>query len=199
MKDFARLVIVLTVICLVAGLMLAWVHGKTEGPIAEARLAAKMAAMDDVLPENDGIDTSQTVSVSAAGSPEGAAYGLQLQLAFKDGAFVGAAFETVTQEGYGGEIRAMVGVTSDGTVNGVRILQHKETPGLGAKVTTPAFLGQFVGKSAANRWQVRKDGGEFDQITAATISSRAVVGAVKAGLDAYVVNLETIKQRADSM
>ena len=80
----------------------------------------------------------------------------------------------------------MVGMDPEGTVAGIEILTHNETPGLGDKITLPVFKDTFAGKNLQNAdWRVKKDGGEFDQITGATISPRAVVGAVRRGLEFY--------------
>ena len=91
----------------------------------------------------------------------------------------------VSREGYSGPINLLVAVNVDGTLSGVRVVSHKETPGLGDKIETNKddwILG-FVGKSLSNPsealWKVRKDGGEFDQFTGATITPRAVVNAVR--------------------
>jgi electron transport complex protein RnfG len=80
----------------------------------------------------------------------------------------------------------MVGVDAGGTVVGLEILTHAETPGLGDKITHDEFKGQFKGKKLeGSDWRVKKDGGDFDQITGATISPRAVVKAVHQGLQFY--------------
>ena len=82
-----------------------------------------------------------------------------------------------SEKGYGGTVKLMVGLTPDGKVVSYRKLEANETPGLGAKLTTPEFSGQFGGKSATGL-KVKKDGGEIEAITAATITSRAVCEAV---------------------
>jgi electron transport complex protein RnfG len=80
----------------------------------------------------------------------------------------------------------MVGIDPSGTVVGIEILSHNETPGLGDKIAFPEYKKTFAGKNLDNAdWRVKKDGGEFDQITGATISPRAVVGAVRKGLEFY--------------
>jgi electron transport complex protein RnfG len=90
----------------------------------------------------------------------------------------------VAPDGYSGTINMIVGISQAGTVKGVRILQHKETPGLGDKIDVKKsdwvtlFNGKSLGSPPASKWKVIKDGGEFDQFTGATITPRAVVGAV---------------------
>lgn len=93
--------------------------------------------------------------------------------------------EAVAPDGYSGAILLLAAISTDGTVYGVRTLAHKETPGLGDKIEVKrhpwilSFNNQQVGDSDDKRWAVKKDGGQFDQFTGATITPRAVVGAVK--------------------
>lgn len=102
-------------------------------------------------------------------------------------------------DGYSGRIEMIVGINADATVAGVRVLAHKETPGLGDKIETKKsdWIFSFNGKSkstadgpgwADKRWAVKKDGGEFDQFTGATITPRAVVGGVSRALDYFAAN-----------
>jgi electron transport complex protein RnfG len=181
MKDTLRLIFVLTITCLAAGLGLAQVNNMTKDRIAEAKLQRKLTALKKVLPpaDNKPIDNIQTVMVNDV---EWSFY-----VATKNGAIAGAAFETSTREGYGDLIKVLVGVNADGKVQAIEILDQKETPGLGAKIATPDFRRQFGGNMVTpNEWcQVQKDGGTVVAITGATISSRAVSKAVRAGLDAY--------------
>ncbi|NQT94763.1 MAG: RnfABCDGE type electron transport complex subunit G, partial [Lentisphaerae bacterium] len=180
--------VVLTVICLVAGLLLAWVNDLTAGPIAAAAREEKMAAIRNVLPPCDN-DPDADKKVIAGDEHEWTFY-----VAREEGRYVGAAFEAVSKEGYGGTIRIMVGVTADGNVNGMAVLAHKETPGLGAKIKGDEFRQQFSNWSIRKtRWSVKKDGGDIQAITAATISSRAVAAAMRKGLEVYTAHEEAIR------
>ena len=102
----------------------------------------------------------------------------------------------VSEPGYGGEIRIIIGIATDGTLLGVRVLAHTETPGLGDKIEAEkdswilGFKGLSLGNPAANLWLVKKDGGVFDQFSGATITPRAVVKAVKKGLALFAANRE---------
>ena len=108
----------------------------------------------------------------------------------KQGKVTGLAYE-IQGYGYSGEIRLMMGVAADGKLLGVRVLAHKETPGLGDKIETSKskWIYDFEGKSltspSAEKWAVKKDGGVIDQLAGATITPRAVVKAVKGGLEFY--------------
>jgi electron transport complex protein RnfG len=190
MKESLRLVLVVTIFCLVAGLLLAWTNQVTRDPIAKARRAETIGALTRVLPatDNDVLQDARTVT------EEGAAW--TFYVGRNQGRFVGCAFEGSSLRGYGGLIRVLVGVLPDGNVNSVEILQaDAETPGLGSKVREPGFLKQFVGRAAAEAgtWgRVAKDGGQIQAITGATITSRAVSEAVRAGLLVYARHAEEI-------
>jgi Na+-translocating ferredoxin:NAD+ oxidoreductase subunit G len=109
----------------------------------------------------------------------------QVFIATKDNQPVAALIQTSTFKGYSGEIRLLVGVYKDGKVAGVRINSHTETPGLGDKIQTNksdwifSFNGKEYQESAADKWEVKKNGGDFDAFTGATITPRAVVHAVE--------------------
>ncbi len=98
---------------------------------------------------------------------------------------VAALFVVTARDGYSGPIRILLGVEADGTVTGLRILEHRETPGLGDKieVTRSDWVRQFEGRSLADPlpdgWAVKVDGGQFDQLTGASVTPRAVIKAVR--------------------
>ena len=102
---------------------------------------------------------------------------------------VGVILPTTARDGYSGDIRALVGIRSDGSVAGVRVVAHKETPGLGDKVDLRksdwvlGFTDRRLTDPLPNRWTVRKDGGDFDQFTGATVTPRAVVVATRRALE----------------
>jgi len=120
----------------------------------------------------------------------------------KAGEPVAAVLTPVAPDGYGGDIRLLVAVNYDGTVAGVRVLAHKETPGLGdnIEVEKSDWITRFAGRSLSNppaeKWRVRKDGGVFDQFTGATVTPRAVVGAVRRTLEYYAANRDRLFRTA---
>lgn len=190
MKETLKLVSILTFICLTAGSLLAWVNNVTKDRIQEAMKAEKIEAIKKVLPPCDNQPDSDTVTVTNAGVE------WTFYVARMNNGFAGAAFETSSSGGYGGDIRLTVGVRADGRVQGITIIEHKETPGLGAKIEGEDFRNGFVDRSVRNTdWRVSKDGGDIDGITAATISSRAVVDAVKAGLDVFLEHEDKIEAK----
>lgn len=186
MKEISRLLIALTLIAAGAGLILSLVEGVTREPIKEQRRIQMLKALSAVLPEfNNSPDTDIVVlenGIDKKGNP--------VQVTFyrgrKDSVLAGTAFKVIAPDGYSGNIEVMVGVKPDESVQAIEILAHAETPGLGSKITETWFKDLFKQKNLDNAdWRVKKDGGEFDQITGATISPRAIVGAVKKGLTFY--------------
>ncbi|GAB4268370.1 MAG: electron transport complex subunit RsxG [Deferrisomatales bacterium] len=176
MRDIVRMVGVLVAVCAVAAFGLARVHRMTEGPIREAKRQELLRAVRAVLPAFDNAPDAEAVAVDEVTYYPGR----------KGGRLTGVAFPVASPEGYAGTIEALVGVDPDGRVSGVVVLSHAETPGLGAKITDPGFLAQFRGKDLAGaKWAVKKDGGDFDQITGATISPRALVQALRRGLERF--------------
>jgi electron transport complex protein RnfG len=186
MSGLSRLIISLTLITVGAGLLLSLVESMTRAPIAEQRRLETLRALQTVLPSFDNSPDADSVNLVVGQDKKGR----QLQRTFYrgrlNGEITGFAFTVVTPEGYGGNIGMMVGVDPEGKVVGLEILNHSETPGLGDKITRSEFKSQFKGKSLDGvDWRVKKDGGDFDQITGATISPRAVVKAVHQGLEFF--------------
>ncbi len=186
MREIAKLVLVMTLIAGGAGLLLSLVEEVTREPIAVQRRQETLKALRAVLPEIDNRLDEDTVSLVIGRDRKGG----ELQRVFFRGRYqgdlVGVAYKVVAPDGYSGNIEIMVGIDPQGTLSGLEILSHAETPGLGAKITEPAFRRQFLGKNLTNAdWRVKKDGGSFDQITGATISPRAIVKAVAASLRFY--------------
>ena len=99
----------------------------------------------------------------------------------------------VSAVGYGGPIDLMVGLNPEGTITGVQVLRHTETPGLGAKITEEKFLKQFASRNIQDtNWALKKEGGDIDQISGATISPQAVVKALNEGLVFFSDNKDKI-------
>ena len=111
---------------------------------------------------------------------------------------VAALFAVSARDGYAGAIRLLVGIGVDGTVTGVQVLEHRETPGIGDGIehAKSDWLNQLEGRSIgaprAEGWKIRSDGGRFDQLTGASVTSRAVVKAIYQTLEYYEANSEMI-------
>jgi len=117
---------------------------------------------------------------------------------YAEGRPVAALFAVTARDGFSGPIRVLVGIGIDGSISGVRILQHRETPGLGDKIDSSRsdWVFQFDGKSLDNPtiggWAIRADGGQFDQLTGASVTPRAVVKAVRDTLVYFDANRQAI-------
>lgn len=171
-------------ITLVASAGVGVVNRITEEPIAKAKEAATIAALNEVLP---AFDETTTEALSIDELP------ITVYTATKDDEVAGYAVETMTKKGFGGNVRLMVGFTPAGEVINVNVLEQSETPGLGTKMTDEGnpLLTSVKGQQLADKQlvdgklAVKKDGGDVDALTAATISSRAYVDAVNRAWAAY--------------
>ena len=169
-----------------AVLLLALVHDATRERIASSERARRAAAFDRVLGSVD-YDNDLLADRIEVRDPEllGTDAAVPVYRARLAGHPVAAIIESVAPDGYSGSIRLLVGVTPDGRLLGVRVLQHHETPGLGDAIEERRsdWIRSFEGRSLRDpplaRWKVRKDGGDFDQLTGATVTPRAVVAAVR--------------------
>jgi len=121
----------------------------------------------------------------------------------QNGEPVAAVFTAVAPDGYSGTITLLVGVYTDNTLAGVRVINHRETPGLGDKIEAQRddwilkFSGLSLSNPAASQWKVKKDGGEFDQFTGATITPRAVVATIKRALEFFEANQDKLFAEAE--
>lgn len=186
MNGMPRLILVLTLITVCAGLILSMVEAMTREPIAEQRRLETLRALQAVLPPTDNSPDQDTVQLTTGQDKRGRDVARTFYRGRQKDKLTGVAFQVTAADGYSGNINIMVGIDPSGTVAGIEILSHNETPGLGDKIELPEFKDNFTGKNLDNAdWRVKKDGGEFDQITGATISPRAVVGAVRKGLEFY--------------
>lgn len=186
MKDIIRLLLALTLIAATAGLILSQVESLTREPIKEQRRLQMLKALSAVLPDFDNSPDTDTITLENGINKKGKPVLVVFYRGRKAEQLVGTAFKVIAPDGYSGNINVMVGIAPNDQIIGIEILTHAETPGLGSKISEDWFKDQFKGKSLDNiDWRVKKDGGEFDQITGATISPRAIVGAVKKGLEFY--------------
>ena len=188
MNKIIKNTVILTLITLIAGICLGAVYEITKEPIAQAQDAAKKEAWQQVFPDAD-VNDFEPVDVDQKAADK-AIKDLGVKATIDEVCTVGEEGYVVTatdKEGYGGDIKITVGITADGTINGISILSITETAGLGMRATEPAFYEQYQGKRA-EKFVVSKDGGDgepIDALSGATITSRAVTGAVNAALGYY--------------
>ncbi|NVK55962.1 MAG: electron transport complex subunit RsxG [Alteromonadaceae bacterium] len=162
----------------------------TKDKIDAQRAAKKLATLNQVVPpeyyNNQLFMDCIEISATALGQETKSVY-----RARQDGADTALAVEFTAPDGYSGNIDLILGVSSGGEVLGVRVLEHAETPGLGDKIEMGvsdwmlSFNGKTYSEEDAKQWKVKKDGGQFDQFTGATITPRAVVNSVARAL-AYI-------------
>lgn len=168
----------------VTGLILGFVQHFTSIAISRAELEAKNAAFRNVLPDANKFNPADV--------PEGEETVTGIQKAENDSGLVGWCV-SVNSKGYGGPVDFVVGITKDGTVKAINILNHSETPGLGAKSTEPEFYGQFNDKSQLPLKVVKgsaENPNEIMAISGATITSNAVTDGVNAAVEFWSKNLK---------
>ena len=177
--------LVLGLFALVGGGLVAFIYQLTKPHIDESErqymLRSLHAVINPATHDNDIFTDMITVrdpNLLGAKTP------VPVFRARRDGKPVAVAIMSVAPDGYGGPIKLLVGINADGTVAGVRVLSHKETPGLGDAIEEKrsdwilSFNGHSLSNPETKGWHVQRDGGMFDQFTGATITPRAVVKAV---------------------
>ena len=185
-SSLMNMVLVLTLVAVIMGGILAFVNHLTEGPIAEQKekaladgIKAVMACYDikvaktDEVKQNDAKGKEMTFTI--------------YQIQDAQGKDLGAAVESTTM-GFGGDLKVLVGFDPEGKILGYTLLEHAETPGLGAKADKwfqKDQKGDIIGKDPKEPLTVSKDGGQVDAITASTITSRAFLLAINNAYNAY--------------
>lgn len=184
--------LILGAFALITAGMLALTNLGTQDRIAAAERAAQQRALFEIIPRtrhNNDLLTDTLDIPPSNWKQLGLHQSQPMYIARQDGLTIAIIIPAIAHDGYSGDIEMIVGVNRDHTLAGVRILKHKETPGLGDKIElkkNPWILG-FNGKSLTlpvlEDWKVKKDGGTFDQFAGATITPRAVVGQIKRVLE----------------
>jgi len=184
----------LGIVALVASAALALGNHYTHDAIVAAEARDLASSLAQVLPagSNDNDLLADTVKVGADGTAA-----VTVHVARKAGTVTGAVFR-MAERGYAGDIVVLMGVDREGRLLGARVVKHAETPGLGDKIEIAkakwilAFDGKSLGDPPPEKWAVKKDGGVFEQFAGATITPRAVVKAVKRGLEFFAAHREEI-------
>lgn len=182
--------------------LIAVTHQLTEHTIEDNIVQAQLSAFNEILPADRYDNNLAEANIMLDADPLlGSAEPVQAFIARKDGQVSAIIFETIAPGGYNGNLDLLVAVDRNGVVTGSRVISHKETPGLGDKVDLQKskWILSFGDKSLENtslkQWNVKKDGGEFDQFTGATITPRAVVRAVKNTLLYFNENKDALLSR----
>ncbi len=158
----------LTLLCVISAFLLSWVYKKTKPKIEENIKKEIELAQKEVLPETVSFQEKETDNIKYTEGYD------------TNGNLVGKIF-TLSKRGYGSEIKMMIGI-NDGKIIGVKIIDQAETPGLGDGITKKSFIEQFIDKSLP-QLALKKDGGEIEGITGATISSKTCIKIVKEALE----------------
>lgn len=184
-QSISRNSLLLALFAVATTLLIAATYLGTRDKIIDQKRKAEERALLQIVPrerhDNSMLDDTLPVGPDTPGLALDTER--QVYIARKDGKTVAAIVPVIAPDGYTGAIEMIVGVNRDGTIAGVRVLSHRETPGLGDKVDIKKsdwildFNGRSLGNPAPEDWAVKKDGGEFDQFTGATITPRAVVAA----------------------
>ena len=185
-STFLNMTLTLTLVALVAATVLGFVYDLTKADIELAKKLAQESAIKRVLPPFEKLGDPWKVL------PADGVDSLEFFPAFDaDQKLIGVAVKTYTKNGFSGLITLMAGISADGNISGYEILEHKETPGLGSKMDVwfndESKPGQnIIGKSPETmKFEVKKDGGDVDAITASTITSRAFLEAIKRAYNSY--------------
>jgi len=191
-SSLKNMLLSLLVVTLVAGFSLGYVNELTKEPKAKTKLQRKINALKLVLPEFDNNPVSDILRFKSKNANDS----IEIFPAFSNHKFVGAAVVGSSENGFSGLIKIMVGFNPEAQVQNIVVLEQKETPGLGTKMKDEKFLVQFKNiKPATFKLKVKKDGGDVDAITGATISSRAFSEAVQMAYDILITEIDSIKNK----
>ena len=209
MRSTVMLVVVLTLVCLISALALALVNGLTEERIAEQKRLAELRAVSEALLHGgivcDNDPSRDAITIPGWKGKDGTPK--RVCLGRKEGKVMGVAF-TSAGEGYGGFITVMIGVELTGKLTGIVILEHLETPGLGANIeSAELFRDQFKGKyregspkgelRRVEKGEVADDNWEIEALTGASVSPEGVVQAINAGLEKFDTYKNEILAKAE--
>lgn len=198
-STFLNMILTLFGVTFIAAAILGFVHDLTKDAIELSKRNARSEAIKKVLPEFDELGPSFRVAVASSEDS------LEVFPALKGGEMVGVAIQTFTNKGFSGFISVMAGIDASGNLSGYEILEHAETPGLGSKMETwfrdSARPGQnVIGKNpGTSQFEVSKDGGDIDAITASTITSRAFLDALVRAFDAYNEHVQQQENKKSSL
>lgn len=181
---------ILGAFCLGFGIVLAISDSITVDDIAARALEDRLNSLKQVIPDSihDNNLVKDSFTMKNERNKEITVYRATL-----DGKVTGVAYE-IFGSGYAGEMKLMLGLDAQGKILGVRVIAHKETPGLGDKMEEKKgdwilrFTNLSLGNPLPEKWKVKKDGGQFDQFAGATITPRGVVDAIRKGLELFASN-----------
>lgn len=184
--------LILGAFCLGFGIVLAASDRITVDDIAARAMEDRLNSLGQVIPDSihDNNLVADAITMKNERDKE-----ITVYRATKEGKVTGLAYE-IFGVGYAGQMKLMLGIDAQGKILGVRVLAHKETPGLGDKMEVKKgnwilrFDGLSLGNPPPDKWKVKKDGGQFDQFTGATITPRGIINAIRSGLELFAAHKE---------
>jgi electron transport complex protein RnfG len=199
LKHATKTAITLVAFAFVGTSMLAYVFDITRAPIEANEKEARLALFKQIIPEsaydNDLLkDSVEIVPNEQLGNRQPTV----ANIAKLNNKTAGVILEAIAHDGYSGDIKLLIAIRADGSISGVRVLAHKETPGLGDYIDIAhgnwikLFSDESVNKTPVEQWRVKKDSGKFDYMVGATITPRAVVKAVLKSLQFFETNKQTL-------
>ncbi|GAA0787091.1 electron transport complex subunit RsxG [Marinobacterium sediminicola] len=180
---------------IVTSAVIAFTQLATKEKISHNKAEFQARALFEIVPKSldpDLVEHKLTMKAPELGQDEP----IEVYQAIQDGKVVSVLMPVIAPEGYSGDIEMLVGINADSSLAGVRVLSHKETPGLGDKIELSksdwilSFDDQEMAMSGDDSWAVKKDGGRFDQFTGATITPRAIVGATARAIEFFRAHRE---------
>ena len=205
-KHALKTAITMIAFAFVGTAMLAYVFDITRAPIEASEREARLALFKQILPEHAYNNELLNETIAIAPSELlGNRLPTVANIAQLNNQFAGVILESVAHDGYSGDIKLLIAINADGTISGVRVLTHKETPGLGDYIDIAhgnwikLFDRESLSKTPAQQWQVKKDGGQFDYMVGATITPRAVVKAIFKALLFFEQNKDTLFVNSSKM
>lgn len=198
-KSMSQNGLILAAFAVITTGLIALTYSGTEEAIKQQQQQQLLSTLNAVIaPGTYNNDIQHDCTIVTDTQLLGSAEPKRIYRATLDGDIVAVAIESTAPDGYSGKIQLVVGINKDAQLTAVRVLEHKETPGLGDKIDLRisdwilGFNGKKLTDSNASLWAVKKDGGQFDQFTGATITPRAVVNAVKRTINYYKLHQNDI-------
>lgn len=177
-SNLFNMIMAMAVVSICSAASIGYVYQKTKEPIEKSKTMKISNAVAEMLGNFDNKPFEERVTLSSND--------LELYPAKENGVTTSVAIKSYSNNGFGGKIELIIGLLMDGTITGYKVIQQNETPGLGTKIAENKFSKQFVGLNThSNSFELSKNGGEIDALTGATISSNAVVDAVKKAVAAF--------------
>ena len=177
-SNLFNMIMAMAVVSVCSAASIGYVYQKTKEPIEISKNLKISQAVEDMVGKFNNKPFEEKM-VFMNGS-------MELYPAKENGELTSVGVKTYSNNGFGGKIELIVGFSRNGDINGYKVIQQNETPGLGTKITESKFSNQFVGLNAfSDNFELRKNGGQIDALTGATISSNAVVDAVKKAITVY--------------